>query len=73
MRSLVVAVMLSWSALLPAAELSQPHILVAKPALRGPLFASSVVVIKPTGGDQRKPEGLWEELVRRSAVRKDAI
>src|SRR5688572_6446873 len=44
--------MLSWSALLHAADLSQPHILVAKPELRDALFGSSVLVVKPIGNDQ---------------------
>ncbi len=52
MKSLVLAVMLSWSALLYAADPSRPHILVAKPELRDLLFGSSVLVVKPVGGDQ---------------------
>ena len=52
MRFLLLAVMLSWSALLHAADLSQPHILVAKPELRDDLFGASVLVVKPIGGDQ---------------------
>jgi len=52
MRSLVLAVMLSWSALLHAAGPSQPHILVAKPELRDNLYGSSILVVKPIGGDQ---------------------
>jgi putative transcriptional regulator len=51
-KSLVLAVMLSWSAMLQAADLSQPHILVAKPELRGPLFATSIIVVKPLGGGE---------------------
>jgi putative AlgH/UPF0301 family transcriptional regulator len=52
MRSLVLAVMLSWSALLQAADPSQPHILVARPELRDNLYGSSILVVKPIGGDQ---------------------
>jgi putative transcriptional regulator len=44
--------MLSGSALLHAADPSQPHILVAKPELRDNLYGSSVLVVKPLGGDQ---------------------
>ena len=52
MRSIVVAVMLGWSALLHAADLSQSHILVARPELRDQLFGSTILVVKPIGGDQ---------------------
>lgn len=52
MRSLVLAVMLSWSALLHAADLSQPLILVAKPELRDSLFGSTILVVKPLGGGE---------------------
>ena len=52
MRSLVLIVMLSCSALLHAADLSQPHILVAKPELRDALFGSSILVVKPVGDNQ---------------------
>jgi putative transcriptional regulator len=44
--------MLSWSALLHAADVSQPHVLVAKPELRDPVFGSTILVVKPMGGNQ---------------------
>jgi putative transcriptional regulator len=44
--------MLSASALVRAAEPSQPHILVAKPELRDALYGSAILVVKPVGGDQ---------------------
>ena len=50
MRSFVLALMLSWSALLHAADLSEPLILVAKPELSSSLFTSSVLVVKPLQG-----------------------
>lgn len=52
MKSLVLAVLLTWSALLHAADPSQPHILVAKPELRDVLYGASILVVKPIGGDQ---------------------
>lgn len=52
MKSLLLAVMLSWSALLAAADPSQPHILVAKPELRDRVYGASILVVKPIGGDQ---------------------
>ena len=52
MKSLVLAVMLSWSALLHAADISQPHILVAKPELRDALFGSTILVVRPVGANQ---------------------
>jgi putative transcriptional regulator len=52
MRCFLLAVMLSASAVLQAAELSEPLILVAKPELRDSVFASSILVVKPLGGDQ---------------------
>ena len=52
MKSLVLAVILTWSALLHAADPSQPHILVAKPELRDSLFGASILVVTPIGGDQ---------------------
>ena len=52
MRSIFLALMLSSSALLHAADLSESHILVAKPELRDNLFGSSILVVRPIGGDQ---------------------
>jgi putative transcriptional regulator len=51
-RSLFLALMLSASALVHAAEISEPHILVAKPELRDALYGSAILVVKPVGGDQ---------------------
>jgi putative transcriptional regulator len=51
-RLLFLVAMLSWSALLHAADVSQPHILVAKPELRDPVFGSTILVVKPVGGNQ---------------------
>jgi putative transcriptional regulator len=51
-KALVLAVLLTLPALLHAADLSQPHILVAQPELRDSLFGSSVLVVKPIGGDR---------------------
>ena len=50
MRSFLLAVMLSGSALAGAADLSEPLILVAKPELRDSPYASSVLVVKPLEG-----------------------
>src|SRR6266853_1818688 len=50
--ALVCAVLLGWSALAGAADLSRPVILVAKPELRDELYGSSIVVVTPMGGDQ---------------------
>lgn len=44
--------MFTWSALLHAADLSGPHILVAKPELRDELFGATILVVRPLGGDQ---------------------
>ena len=52
MRSIFLALMLSSSALLHAADLSESHILVAKPELRDNVFGSSILVVRPIGGDQ---------------------
>ena len=52
MRTLVFAAMLIWSGLLAAADLSEPLVLVAKPELRDNLFGSTILVVKPLGGDQ---------------------
>ena len=46
------ALMSSWSGLLQAADLSEPLVLVAKPELRDSFFGSSVLVVKPLGGDR---------------------
>jgi putative transcriptional regulator len=50
--ALVFAVLLGWSALAGAADLSKPVILVAKPELRDDLYRSSVLVVTPLGDDQ---------------------
>jgi putative transcriptional regulator len=52
MKSLLLAVMLTACALARAADPSAPHILVAKPEFRDPMYGSTVVVVKPLGGDQ---------------------
>jgi hypothetical protein len=51
-RALLLAMLLSWPALLNAADLSQPHILVATPELRDSIFRSTVLVVAAMGGDQ---------------------
>jgi len=50
--ALVCAVLLGWSALAGAADLSKPLILVAKPELHDELYGSSILVVTPLGGDQ---------------------
>jgi putative transcriptional regulator len=50
--ALVAAVLLGWSALAAAADLSKPVILVAKPELRDELYGSSILVVTPLGDDQ---------------------
>src|SRR5688500_14187349 len=51
-RLVALAVLLSWSALLNASDLSRSHILVATPALRDNIYGSTVLVVKAIGGDQ---------------------
>jgi putative transcriptional regulator len=46
------AVLLGWSALAAAADLSRPVILVAKPELRDPLYGATILVVTPLAGDQ---------------------
>jgi putative transcriptional regulator len=48
-RTLLAALVLSASALVQAADLSQPHILVAKPELRDALYGSTILVVRPVG------------------------
>src|SRR5712692_8402963 len=50
--ALVCVVLLGWSALAGAVDLSKPVILVAKPELRDELYGSSILVVTPLGGDQ---------------------
>src|SRR5207244_11738466 len=50
--ALMSAVLLGWSALAAAVDLSNPVILVAKPELRDELYGSSILVVTPLGGDQ---------------------
>lgn len=52
MKSFLLGLMLSAPALVYAADISQPHVLVARPELRDELFGSSIIVVKPLGGDQ---------------------
>src|SRR3954447_25050984 len=55
MRIVVIALLMNWSVLSNAADLadlSQPHILVATPALNHTLFGAGILVVKPIGGDQ---------------------
>jgi putative transcriptional regulator len=52
LRPIALVIVLGWSTLLGAADLSAPVILVAKPQLRGDLFSSTVLVVTPLGGDQ---------------------
>jgi len=51
-RSLLLTVLLSWSALLNASDLSHSHILVATPELRDNIYGSTVLLVKAVGGDQ---------------------
>ena len=51
LRQIALVIVLGWSTLLGAADLSAPVILVAKPQLRGNLFSSTVVAVTPLGGD----------------------
>jgi putative transcriptional regulator len=51
-RSLFLILMLGWSAWVHAADVSEPHILVATPELRDSLYGSSILVVKPIGGDR---------------------
>jgi putative transcriptional regulator len=50
--ALAYAVLLGWCALAGAADLSKPVILVAKPQLRDEMYGSTIVVVKPLGGDE---------------------
>jgi putative transcriptional regulator len=52
MRTLLVAAMLSVSALSQAADLSRPLILVAKPELHDKLYGATIVVVRPLGDDE---------------------
>ncbi len=52
MKPFLVALLLSWSAVLHAADVSEPLILVAKPELRDQVYGSSVLVVKPVGNEQ---------------------
>ena len=42
--------LLAWVATVQAADLDRPLILVARPELRGGLFAATVLVVTPAGG-----------------------
>jgi len=46
------AVLVGWSMLAAAADLSKPVVLVAKPELRDELYGSTIIVVTPLGGDQ---------------------
>jgi putative transcriptional regulator len=46
------AVLVGWSGLAIAADLSKPVILVAKPELQDELYGSTIIVVAPVGGDQ---------------------
>jgi putative transcriptional regulator len=48
----VFALLLGASALVRAADVSEPIILVAKPELHDKLYGSSILVVTPLGGDQ---------------------
>jgi putative transcriptional regulator len=50
-KALFLAVTLSFSALLHAADLSKPLILVAKPEMRDNVYGSSILVVRPLGDD----------------------
>ena len=51
-RALVVALLLLAAAPLRAQDVSRPMILVAKPELVDPIYARTVLVVAPLGGDQ---------------------
>ena len=51
-RQVVALILLGWSTLPGAVDLSAPVILVAKPQLRGNVFSSTVLAVTPLGGDQ---------------------
>ena len=50
MRALLLAMMLGFSPLSPAADLSEPLILVAKPELRDNAYVATILVVRPLGG-----------------------
>jgi putative transcriptional regulator len=52
MRTLLITLLLGWSALAPAADLTEPLVLVAKPELRGTPYAATILVVTPVGGGQ---------------------
>ena len=52
MKRVLVAVLLTVSAMAQAADLSKGMILVAKPELQDALYGSSILVVAPVGGDQ---------------------
>src|SRR4051812_9776607 len=51
MRTVLVAAMLSFSALSHAADLSRPLILVAKPELHDKVYGATILVVRPVGDD----------------------
>jgi putative transcriptional regulator len=51
-RAFVFVLLLGWSALLRAADLASPMILVADPQLGDGIFSRTVLVVTPLGGDQ---------------------
>jgi putative transcriptional regulator len=50
--ALAAALLLGWSAMLPAAELSGAVILVAKPELRDNVYGATILIATPLGRDQ---------------------
>jgi putative transcriptional regulator len=52
MRQIVLVSLITWSALLEAADLSQSHILVATPDVGRTLFGGCILVVMPIGDDQ---------------------
>lgn len=51
MRALLVAAVLSFSALSQAADVSRPLILVAKPELQDKVYGATILVVRPVGDD----------------------
>ncbi len=46
----MAAACLGWAVRVPAADLDKPVMLVAKPELKGSLFESSILLVRPIGG-----------------------
>jgi putative transcriptional regulator len=51
-RALLLVMLLSAAAAVPAADLSKPLVLVASPELHDPVYGATVIVVAPLGDDQ---------------------